>query len=173
MLLGGSSINLYGEGMISLRSRRGAISMTGVAGIIMFLLLVIMMYFVLRPEAISEKDAATVPVAAQSDAIVDVTEADFTKMPDEGVKVDLKINGSDTLLILDSNSSYTYKWTSRGATFCEQISPSSSGIAMTGESGEITAGHPFYPKPGKTITFIFQCENKTKKSADTVTVSVR
>src|SRR3990167_8720944 len=88
------------------------------------------------------------------------------------VSTDIKINGSDGPVVLNSEKSYTYSWSSNNATACTLNSPSGvSGISLSGNSGSITPDHPWYPSTG-SVTLTLDCLNDGSTDANSVTVSI-
>jgi hypothetical protein len=90
--------------------------------------------------------------------------------PPAPVTADIKINGKDGLVTITSGQSYTYSWSSTGATACQLTSPAVSGIDLAGNDGPVTPGHPWYPTASTTVTFTIVCTNGTNTATDSASV---
>lgn len=88
--------------------------------------------------------------------------------------VDIKANGSDGPLSINSGDTYTYSWSSANATACEQTSPipDTSGISTSGQSAAIASGHPFFPTAGNPVTITIVCTNGTSNAVDSVVIGL-
>ncbi len=86
--------------------------------------------------------------------------------------IDVKANGSDGPVTLNSGDTYTYTWNSTNATACEQTSPVTSGITLNGASATIALGDSFYPSTTTPVTITVSCTNGTDNATDSVVVNL-
>ncbi|KND48823.1 MAG: T1SS secreted agglutinin RTX [Parcubacteria bacterium C7867-005] len=86
--------------------------------------------------------------------------------------VDLTVNGSNGPVTLNSGDTYTYSWNSTNSTSCEQTSPATSGIALSGSSATIDSSNPFYPSTTTPVTLTMTCTDGTNTASDSVTVNL-
>ncbi|MHB1330417.1 MAG: peptidoglycan-binding domain-containing protein [Minisyncoccota bacterium] len=84
--------------------------------------------------------------------------------------IDVKANGSDGPITLTDGETYTYTWTSSNSTSCEQTSPETSGISLSGSSETIGTGHSYYPSEAFPITITVVCTDGTENASDSVTI---
>ena len=87
------------------------------------------------------------------------------------VTVDVKANGSDGPVTINSGDAYTYTWNSTNATSCLETSPINSGISLAGDSGPISSG-VFYPATSSPVTISVTCTNGTSTSSDSVIINL-
>ncbi len=85
--------------------------------------------------------------------------------------IDVKANGSDGPITINSGDSYTYTWNSTNATSCLQTSPINSGAALAGDSGPITSGS-FYPGTTSPVTITITCTNGANSATDSVVINL-
>lgn len=87
--------------------------------------------------------------------------------------VDVKANGSDGPVIITQGDSYTYTWVSANATACQQTTPTVSGTTLSGASGPISPGHPFYPSLNSPTTITFVCTDGVNTATDSVVINLQ
>ncbi len=88
------------------------------------------------------------------------------------VTADIKANGSDGPVNLNTGDTYTYSWSSSNATSCQMTSPITSGISTSGNSTPISSGDSFYPPAGGSITLTITCTNGTSNATDSVVINL-
>ncbi|HEV8409548.1 MAG TPA: hypothetical protein VGQ30_03505 [Gemmatimonadaceae bacterium] len=74
-----------------------------------------------------------------------------------GLAANISANGIHGSITLRPGETFSYSWSSRGASVCELVSPAKSGIPASGTSTVIGPGDPFYPSPGHAITIAITC----------------
>lgn len=90
-----------------------------------------------------------------------------------GPSVDLKVNGSDGPVTLNTGDTYTYTWNSNGASACQMTSPVISGVSLAGTSDTIDSGNTaFYPTAGLPVTLSISCTDGTTSATDSVTINL-
>jgi hypothetical protein len=92
--------------------------------------------------------------------------------PAPAVTADIKANGSDGPVTINSGATFSYTWSSANATSCQLTSPSTSGISTTGASSTFAPGNSFYPAVGGSVTFTINCTDGVTSAIDSVTVNV-
>jgi hypothetical protein len=91
----------------------------------------------------------------------------------DGLSVNLSVNGSHGPVTLNSGDTYTYAWSSNGATSCQMTAPTNSGIPLLGSDGPIDSTfNLFYPTATAPVTLTVTCTDGTNTASDSVTVSL-
>jgi len=88
------------------------------------------------------------------------------------LSADIKANGSDGPVNLNTGDTYTYSWTSTNVTACQLTSPVASGISTSGNSATISSGNPFYPSVGSPITITLTCTDGVTNVSDSVVINL-
>jgi hypothetical protein len=88
------------------------------------------------------------------------------------LSADIKVNGSDGPVTINSTESFTYSWSSTDATACQMTSPITSGVTLSGTGAPLNPGDQFYPAVGSSVTLTLVCTDGTNNSTDSVTVNV-
>ncbi|MES2214279.1 MAG: hypothetical protein V4465_02760 [Patescibacteria group bacterium] len=107
-----------------------------------------------------------------SSVTVSLPSAPVVTPPASIVTIDVKANGSDGPVTLQSGDTFTYTWASTNATACEQTSPALTGVSTSGVSTSVTAGHPYYPSVGAPTTITIQCTDGTSTATDSVVLNL-
>ncbi len=88
------------------------------------------------------------------------------------VTVDIKANGSDGPVTITDGDSYSYAWTSTGATTCDFTSPFPSSVTESG-SNTVAAGSAFYyPTTGSPVTITVSCSDGVQTVTDSVVIQL-
>ena len=87
--------------------------------------------------------------------------------------VDIKAEGSDGPVNITSGNSFSFTWTSTGATACQLTSPSGvSGVSVSGSDGPVGSSHPWYPAVGSSVTLTLNCTDGVNNMSDSVTINI-
>ncbi len=89
------------------------------------------------------------------------------------VSADIKAEGSDGPVTITNGASFSYSWSSTGATACTLTAPNGdSGISISGNGGPIAPGHPWYPAVGGSTTLTLNCTNGVDTDSDFVVINI-
>ncbi len=87
--------------------------------------------------------------------------------------IDVKVNGSDGPVTLNSSDTYTYTWASTDALACDQTSPVTSGISTNGTSSVFDSSDTtFFPGTSTPVTITVSCSNTVGTSTDSVIINL-
>ena len=106
-------------------------------------------------------------VSDYSGVVVMMDSLDFKTGLYEIVTIDLKINGLDDAVLLDS-SSYQVKWKSSGADECMRVAPASSPIELSGSLKVSPDDQRLYPQHPDGIMYRILCKNLVSVATDSV-----
>lgn len=93
----------------------------------------------------------------------------------EVVTADIKANGSDGPVTINSGDSWNYSWTSSNATACVITSPTgpTGSLEAVGSDGPIGPDHPWYPTVGSSTVLTLDCTNGVDSASDSVEIRLQ
>ncbi len=115
----------------------------------------------------------TIACTNSSGTVSDTVIVNLANPVSNQVSIDVVANGSNGPLVLNAGETFVYTWNSTNATYCEQTSPISSGISVTGTSASVGVGHPFYPTLTSPTTISITCTNSGGSATDSVVISLK